>query len=101
MHNNIDYMSEKIAKDFYERIKNLCKEKSITQIELCEKTDINLQSHKNRIVRNVLPDSFDSFKIAQYLNTTVEYLVNGTESQDSNKSEKMIEEITKVLEKYK
>ena len=86
-------MSEKIAKDFYERIKNLCKEKSITQIELCEKTDINLQSHKNRIVRNVLPDSFDSFKIAQYLNTTVEYLVNGTESNP------LKEEVTTLKEK--
>lgn len=91
------------AKDFYERIKALCKNNNFSQIDLCERTGINLQSHKNRIVRNIFPDAFDALKIAQYLNTTVEYLLTGTEtiSQKNEKAEKTIEEIASIIQSYK
>lgn len=66
-------------KAFYERIKAKCKEKGISQIELCQSCGINLHSHKNRIVKNVAPDVFDAQKIAEYLETSVEYLATGEE----------------------
>ena len=71
--------TEDEIKAFYERVKALCKEKGISQIELCESCEINLQSHRGRISKNVAPDVFDACKIAAFLNTTVEYLVTGEE----------------------
>lgn len=71
--------SEKNIDSFYERIKLKTKEKNISQIELCEKCNINLQSHRGRISRKILPDVFDVVAIAQILNTSVEYLVTGNE----------------------
>ena len=92
--------SEVNAKDFYERIKTICKNKNLSQIDMCEKTGINLQSHKNRIVRNIYPDAFDTLKIAQYLNTSVEYLLTGTESNEfKNKYDDLVSEIKGLADK--
>ena len=79
----------------YDRIKALCKEKKISQIELCNACDMNLHSHKNRIVKKVAPDVFDTYKIAQYLGTSVEYLITG---EDSNP---LAEENRELKEKIK
>ena len=87
--------------DFVNRIDELLAKQNKNRNDIYN--DLNIA--KNLIgqwkQRNTIPAADIALKIAQYLNTTVEYLVNGTESQDSNKSEKMIEEITQVLEKYK
>jgi len=96
--------TEDEIKAFYERVKALCKEKGISQIELCESCEINLQSHRGRISKNVAPDVFDACKIATFLNTTVEYLVTGKEKDiykekyDTLRSgmENLIEETKKV-----
>ena len=96
--------TEDESKAFYERVKALCKEKGISQIELCESCEINLQSHRGRISKNVAPDVFDACKIATFLNTTVEYLVTGKEKDiykekyDTLRSgmENLIEETKKV-----
>lgn len=71
-------------KAFYERIKAKCKEKGISQIELCESCGINLQSHRGRITKNVAPDVFDACKIAERLETSVEYLATGEEKNVYN-----------------
>lgn len=96
--------TEDEIKAFYERVKALCKEKGISQIELCESCEINLQSHRGRISKNVAPDVFDACKIAAFLNTTVEYLVTGEEKDIYKKKydtlrsgmENLIEETKKV-----
>ena len=64
----------------YDRIKNLCKTKGVTQIDMCNACNMNIYSHKGRITRNIAPDVFDTLKIAQFLNTTVEYLVTGEDT---------------------
>jgi transcriptional regulator with XRE-family HTH domain len=69
---------EKISA-IYDRIKSLCKNKGISQIELCNACEMNLHSHKGRITRNIAPDVFDALKMAQYLGTSVEYLITGEE----------------------
>ncbi|WP_294431457.1 helix-turn-helix domain-containing protein [uncultured Treponema sp.] len=71
--------TEDEIKAFYERVKAKCKEKGISQIELCESCRINLQSHRGRISKNVAPDVFDACKIAERLETSVEYLATGKE----------------------
>ena len=80
---------EKIT-DVYDRIKNLCKTKGISQIELCNICNINLHSHKNRIVKKVAPDVFDTLKIARFLGTSVEYLVTGEEKDIYKKKYDML-----------
>ena len=64
----------------YDRIKNLCKTKGVTQIDMCNACNMNIYSHKGRITRNIAPDVFDTLKIAQFLGTSVEYLVTGKDT---------------------
>lgn len=71
-------IEEKIAA-VYDRIKDLCKEKGVTQTEMCNACGMNIQSHRGRITRNIAPDVFDTVKIAQFLNVSVEYLITGEE----------------------
>lgn len=66
--------------DLYDRIKKLSKQKGVSQIDLCRQCEINLQSHRGRISKVVSPDIFELLKIAQFLGTTVEYLVTGEET---------------------
>jgi len=83
----------------YDRIKNLCKTKGISQIELCNICNINLHSHKNRIVKKVAPDVFDTLKIARFLGTSVEYLLTGEEKNPLADENSMLKnKIQKVRE---
>lgn len=85
---NIDNMSA-----FTDRIEKLLTEKKISKIEFCEKIALPKQSLYDWKKRNTIPAADIALKIAQYLNTTVEYLVNGTESNP------LQEEVTTLKEK--
>lgn len=93
---------EEEIKAFYERIKTLCKEKGISQIELCESCRINLQSHKGRVTRNIAPDVFDACKIAERLETSVEFLATGKEKNIYKKKyDTLLADIESFIEKVK
>ena len=86
----------------YERIKNLCKEKGVTQIEMCNACGMNIQSHRGRITRNIAPDVFDTVKIAQFLNVSVEYLITGEEKDIYKKKyDTLLADIGSFIEKVK
>jgi len=88
---------------FVERINTLLKKKNISKAEFY--SDLNLAN--NSITawgnKNQSPSADTALKIAQYLNTTVEYLLTGTEtiSQKNEKAEKTIEEIASIIQSYK
>lgn len=83
----------------YDRIKNLCKTKGVTQIDMCNACNMNIYSHKGRITRNIAPDVFDTLKIAQFLGTSVEYLVTGEEKNPLADENSMLKnKIQKVRE---
>lgn len=83
----------------YDRIKNLCKTKGVTQIDMCNACNMNIYSHKGRITRNIAPDVFDTLKIAQFLGTSVEYLVTGEEKDIYKKKyDILIGNMTKVID---
>ncbi len=83
---------------FYDRLKTLCKEKGVNQIELCNSCGINLQSHRGRISKKVAPDIFDAVKIAQFLNTSVEYLITGRENNPlANENKELKNKIDKAI----
>ena len=79
---------------FWNNVKNLLDISNLTQKELSALTDINLGTLKNQICRNVIPDAIEAVKIAKALNTTVEYLVTGTEE---NQAEKELTELKAKL----
>lgn len=86
----------------YDRIKNLCKTKGVTQIDMCNACNMNIYSHKGRITRNIAPDVFDTLKIAQFLNVSVEYLITGEEKNIYKKKYDNIKaDIETFIEKVK
>lgn len=80
---------------FWLNVKNLCKLKKISQDTLAEMCLINKATFHNWIYRNISPDVISAFKIANALNTSIEFLVTGEES-DSSKNQLL--EIKKQLE---
>ena len=79
---------------FWNNVKDLLEINNLTQKELSAKTEINLGTLKNQICRNVIPDAVSAVKIAQALNTTVEYLVTG---KDDNTAAKELTELKAKL----
>ena len=79
---------------FWDNVKELLDIKNLTQKELSALTGINLGTLKNQICRNVIPDAVEAVKIAQALNTTVEFLVT---SIDDNKAAKELTELKAKL----
>lgn len=67
--------------EFWQRLKGLLKSQKITQAKLCESCEISLATFVSWIHNERLPDLISAVKIAQCLNTSVEYLVTGEESR--------------------
>lgn len=90
---------EIIINGFWNRIKELLKEQNKTQIELCELCGLNLHAFRNKIALGTNPNVIDAYKIARYLNTSVEYLVTGKETNEYKKMyEDLLEQIEFILE---
>lgn len=93
---------EIIINGFWNRVKELLKEQNKTQIELCEFCGLNLHAFRNKIALGTNPNVIDAYKIAKYLNTSVEYLVTGKETNEYKKMyEELLEEIWIILEAAK
>ena len=94
-------MTEELSIHFWEMVKELCKERRITQDNLCLELQFNLGSYKNRIVRHIAPDVFDAVKIASFFGVTVEYLVTGeTTNPLQRTSEDLSVKYHELLHKY-
>lgn len=90
--------------DFVDRIDFLLSKQNKKRNSLYESVPgINAHSLYDWNRRNCVPAADTALKIAQYLNTTVEYLLTGTEtiSQKNEKAEKTIEEIASIIQSYK
>ena len=93
---------EIIINEFWNRVKELIKEQNKTQIELCEFCGLNLHAFRNKIALNTNPNVIDAYKIAAYLNTTVEFLVTGNESSEYRENfYNILDDLRSVLDKYK
>ena len=55
----------------------------ITKKDLAEKIKISYNTLQSWITKDRLPDAEQAVKIAEYLNTTVEYLVTGNQKKES------------------
>ena len=68
------------AVSFWNRVKQLIKSNNTTQRGLSETIGLSARTLEIKIGRKSAPDVFEAYKIAQALNTTVEYLVTGEDS---------------------
>lgn len=62
---------------FWYNVKKLLKQSKFTQKSLSVHLGYGIQTVDKWIARNSIPDAIDTYKIAQALNTTVEFLVAG------------------------
>lgn len=76
------------AVSFWNRVKQLIKSNNTTQRGLSETIGLGARTLEIKIGRKSVPDVFEAYKIAQALNTTVEYLVTG---EYTNNAEKIAE----------
>ena len=65
--------------DFWRNVKDKLEYEMITQKDLAEKIKISYNTLQSWITKDRLPDAEQAVKIAEYLNTTVEYLVTGNQ----------------------
>jgi hypothetical protein len=85
--------------DFYERVKSLVKAKKTTIEYVVGEAGLSLASYNAYRRHKNLPRADEALKIAQTLDTTVEYLIAGIVSEAST-SNKALEEIQVILNKY-
>jgi hypothetical protein len=71
---------------FYDRVKELVKKStSLTLESFIQSLDINYGTYHTQRKAGNLPRADEALKIAQALNTSVEYLVSGTEPENSGR----------------
>lgn len=80
---------------FWDNVKSELKVNSLTLKDLSLKTELNYRTLQNQISRNIVPDAIQSVIIAKALNTTVEYLVTG---EDSNPYKDKYEKLAQTIQ---
>lgn len=83
------------ASFFWSRFKLLLKEQHKTQLDVCSKTGINVQTLRNKISRNILPSTDEVVLFSDFFNVSCDYLLLGKEFEEAKKE---IEEETKKME---
>ncbi|MBR4376671.1 MAG: helix-turn-helix transcriptional regulator [Spirochaetia bacterium] len=70
--------------NFWERVENLIEQKGINKKTLASETGIDSSSISKGLKNGSFPSAETAVKIAKFLNTSVEYLVTGIDSQLSD-----------------
>ena len=86
--------------DFWLRVKDILDYQNLTQKELAEKINEPYNTLQSWINRDRLPNAEQAVKIADALNTSVEFLVTGKSSNkktDHSKTVKLLEEAIENL----
>lgn len=87
--------SELNPSDFWQKIKTLAKNQNMTLIDISQKTNISKNTLYACIKRNTFPAIDMTFKIANLLNVSSEFLVTGNDSRTTTETEKRILELEK------
>ena len=69
-----------LAVEFWKRTNKLIKDKNSKQENVAQECGIPYQTLRSWVTRQTFPDALQTYKIAQALNTTVEYLVTGEDT---------------------
>ena len=81
---------------FWCSVKKLLAENKILQKDFAESIGYNVATLKNQMARNISPDIDTAVKIAKLLNTSVEYLVTG---EESNQYKVQLDQLKETLRK--
>jgi transcriptional regulator with XRE-family HTH domain len=79
---------------FWDNVKTILSQNKILQKDFADKLGYNLSTLKNQMARNISPSVDEAVKIAQALNTTVEYLVTG---EEINKAQQELDTLKQKL----
>lgn len=81
--------------DFYERLRRICKEKGTTVTHMLSTLGISTGSTGNW-KKGQLPKGDILIKIADYLNTSIDYILLGEYRSDVSKDEKKLIELYRI-----
>lgn len=81
--------------NFYERLRGICKEKGTTVTNMLSKLDISTGSTGNW-KKGQLPKGDILMKIADYLDTSIDYILLGEFRSDLNSDEKQLVELYRI-----
>ncbi|MEL3905583.1 MAG: helix-turn-helix transcriptional regulator [Treponema sp.] len=84
--------------DFWVRVKELLKVKNITQDKIAAQINERADSFSRWIQKDRLPDALQTYKIAQALNVSIEYLVTGKEPENAEKIAAVKEQLLEVVQ---
>lgn len=82
---------------FWNNVKKLLSDQNILQKDFADTIGINIATLKNQMTRNIVPDAESAVKIASALNTSVEFLVTGNETNSAAKELKDLKEKLFIL----
>ena len=86
-----------VSLDFYDRVKDLAHQKNVNLKTFIETCGLNYDSYNSCKRYGNLPRSEEAVKIAKALNTSVEYLVTG---ENSNQEAKELAELKKTIKDF-
>lgn len=86
-----------VQTDFYDRVKELAKSHNTTVRAVIENCQINYDSYNSCKRYKNLPRADEAVRIAEYLGTSVEYLVTGRKPAAQHE---LPEDLLEVLRKY-
>ena len=75
--------------DFWQRVKYLLKDNNINQQDIADALNMRTDSFSKWIQKDRLPDAEETYKIAEALGVSVEYLVTGNEAHRINGLDKI------------
>lgn len=75
--------------DFWQRVKYLLKDNNINQQDIADALNMRADSFSKWIQKDRLPDAEETYKIAEALGVSVEYLVTGNEAHRINGLDKI------------
>lgn len=87
--------------DFWIRVKDLIRERNTTQDKIALQINERADNFSRWIQKDRLPDAEQTYKIANALGVSVEYLVTGNQSNNKEKIDKIVENLTIAIDDIK
>lgn len=89
------------AVEFWNRVNSLIKSQKTKQQAVSESCGISYQTFRGWVTRHSFPDAQQVFRIAQALNTTVEYLLTGSQPSPKPDTAALIQTLELALRQAK
>ena len=95
-----NYFMDIDASSFWRRVNSLIKARKTKQEAIAKECNIPYPTFRGMVTRKTFPGGDETYRIAQALGTTVEYLITG-ENPKSASSDEAFDEIQSIIDKYR